>query len=51
LSLAYFDLPYNIMVLAVLTRVWVYKKSWLTEPAYAPGWFTIPGLSTPPKAN
>ena len=46
LSLAYFDLPYNIMVMVVLTRIWVEKKSWLTEPTYPPGWKTIPGLAT-----
>ena len=49
LSLSYFDLPYNIMVMVVLTRVWVEKKSWLTEPAYSPGWKTIPGLATTAK--
>ncbi len=47
LSLSYFDLPYDIMVLVVLTRAWVEKKSWLTEPVYAPGWKTIPGLAAP----
>ena len=31
LSLAYFDLPYNILVLVVLTRRWVDRKAWL-EP-------------------
>lgn len=46
LSLAYFDLPYNIMVMVVLTRIWVEKKSWLTEPTYPSGWKTIPGLAT-----
>jgi probable O-glycosylation ligase (exosortase A-associated) len=46
LSLAYFDLPYNIMVLVVITRAWVEKKGWLTEPTYPPGWKTIPGLAT-----
>jgi len=45
LSLAYFDLPYNIMVMVVLTRIWVEKQSWLTEPAYPSGWKTIPGLA------
>ncbi len=49
LSLAYFDLPYNIMVIIVLTRVWVEKKSWQTEPNYPQGWKTIPGLATPAK--
>ena len=45
LSLAYFDLPYDIMALVVLTRVWAEKKSWLTEPVYALRWTTIPGLA------
>lgn len=47
LSLSYFDLPYDIMVMVVLTRVWVQKESWLTEPVYVPGWKTIPGLTAP----
>jgi len=51
LSLAYFDLPYNIMVMIVLTRLWVQKKAWLSEPVYAPGWRTLPGLATPAKAS
>ncbi|MBK9574222.1 MAG: hypothetical protein IPO43_16650 [Rhodoferax sp.] len=50
MSLAYFDLPYNIMVMIVLTRIWVEKKSWLTEPVYASGWKTIPGLAKPAEA-
>ena len=45
LSLAYFDLPYNVMVLVVLTRIWVEKQGWKTEPEYGPGWKTIPGLA------
>lgn len=44
LSLAYFDLPYDLMVLVVLARVWVAKKAWETEPIYADSWKTIPGL-------
>lgn len=51
LSLAYFDLPYNIMVMVVLTRVWVEKQSWLTEPVYPTGWKTIPGLATRTQAG
>jgi probable O-glycosylation ligase (exosortase A-associated) len=47
LSLSYFDLPYNVMAIVVLTRVWIEKKSWLTEPVYLPGWRTIPGLASP----
>jgi probable O-glycosylation ligase (exosortase A-associated) len=31
LSLAYFDLPYNLLVLVVLTRRWVDRQAWL-EP-------------------
>jgi len=45
LSLAYFDLPYNIIVIVVAARGWVEGKRWLTEPAYAPGWKTLPGLA------
>jgi putative inorganic carbon (hco3(-)) transporter len=49
LSLAYFDLPYNVTILVILAKVWVDKKGWLTEPTYAPGWRTIPGLVAAPK--
>jgi probable O-glycosylation ligase (exosortase A-associated) len=47
LSLAYFDLPYNVMVMVVVTRVWVQTKGWLREPAVQPGWKNIPGLGRP----
>jgi putative inorganic carbon (HCO3(-)) transporter len=46
LSLSYFDLPYNIMVMVVLSRIWVEKQSWLTESMYPKSWKTIPGLAT-----
>ena len=49
LNLAYFDLPYCILVLVVLTRVWVQKKGWLTEPVYRSGWKTVPGLASTRK--
>ena len=49
LSLSYFDLPYDVMVMVVLTRVWVEKEYWLTEPVYAPGWKTVPGLAAPAR--
>ena len=32
LSLSYFDLPYNIMVMVVLARVWVQNRGWEREP-------------------
>ena len=51
LSLAYFDLPYDIMVMVVLTRSWAEKQGWKTEPAYAPGWRTIPGLAKLTKSG
>ena len=47
LSLSYFDLPYNVMMLEVLATVWVKRRSWLTEPVYPSGWRTVPGLATP----
>ena len=40
LSLAYFDLPYNLMVLVVLTRAWVTNKAWQSKPARVEGWKT-----------
>lgn len=55
LSLAYFDMPYNVMVLVLLTRVWVQTRGWEREPAHERGWRTIPGLGFVPalarKAN
>lgn len=32
LSLAYFDLPYNVMVMVVLAKNWVERRGWETEP-------------------
>ena len=49
LSLSYFDLPYNVMMMVVLARAWVFKRAWETEAAHKPGWLTIPGLA-PVKA-
>lgn len=51
LPLTYFDLPYNIMVLVVLTRIWVEKQVWKTEPEYVAGWRTIPGLALARKQS
>lgn len=31
LSLAYFDLPYNLMVMVVLARKWIERQGWETE--------------------
>ena len=45
LSLSYFDFPYNLMTLVVLTRVWVSTRGWASEPAYRPRWQLIPGLA------
>jgi len=45
LSLSYFDLPYNVVMMVVLARAWVNRRGWQSEPAYPPGWRTIPGLA------
>jgi putative inorganic carbon (HCO3(-)) transporter len=50
LGLAYFDLPYNIMAMVVLTRVWVQNQSWKTEPTASPKWMTLLGFAEPQKA-
>lgn len=39
LSLAYFDLPYNVVVVVVAGRQWLEKKRWLVEQDGAP----VPG--------
>lgn len=48
LNLAYFDLPYYLMVLVVLTRQWVMRKAWETEPAAAPGLRGAMGIAPVP---
>lgn len=45
LSLSYFDLPYNIMMLVALTGMWIRRRGWEEEPVAAQKWFSIPGLS------
>lgn len=37
LSLAYFDLPYNILVMLVACRFWMQEERWRTEPTGAFG--------------
>jgi hypothetical protein len=50
LSLSYFDLPYNVMVIVVLARAWVRKRAWESEAPHEAGWWQIPGLVQPQKA-
>lgn len=53
LSLSYFDLPYNIMVMVVLARVWVQKQAWAIEAVDntdSPRWMTLLGMALPKKA-
>lgn len=47
LSLAYFDLPYNVMMMVVLARVWLWRKGWLSEPAAQSRWARALGLGMP----
>ncbi|QPF73698.1 putative O-glycosylation ligase, exosortase A system-associated [Roseateles sp. DAIF2] len=52
LSLAYFDLPYNLMVLIVLSRAWVEQKRWQREPIPDGRWWRrIPGLRAASEAE
>lgn len=57
LSLSYWDLPYNMMIMAVVGRRWLVRREWLTEkpeplivlPAFMQRWFgkkkkTVPQL-------
>jgi putative inorganic carbon (hco3(-)) transporter len=41
LSLAYFDLPYNVMVVLVLTNTWMKRKSWQTEESSGKGLLAV----------
>ncbi len=45
LSLAYFDLPYNAMIMVVLARNWLERKAWLDESPAANLSPTIAGAS------
>lgn len=51
LSLSYFDLPYNIMVMVVLARVWVQTRAWEREPQHTTGWRIVPGLAWSSKGS
>lgn len=44
LDIGYFDLPYNLMVLAVLTSVWLRTKAWEREAPPGEGRWVLPGL-------
>jgi probable O-glycosylation ligase (exosortase A-associated) len=51
LSLGYFDLPYNVMAMVVLTKAWMLRRGWETDPAQSLKW-PIPGLFGPdPKTG
>lgn len=43
LSLSYFDLPYNMMVMVVLARKWIENKAWEIEPKIS--FFEYAGLT------
>jgi putative inorganic carbon (HCO3(-)) transporter len=51
LSLAYFDLPYNLLILVVTTRWWVQSGAWKNEPAKASGllFFGDRGVMSPQR--
>jgi probable O-glycosylation ligase (exosortase A-associated) len=49
LSLSYFDLPYNMMVLAVMTRAWVQRRGW--ERDVEMPWLQYIGLRRAPKPD
>jgi probable O-glycosylation ligase (exosortase A-associated) len=47
LSLAYFDLPYNLLVLLVVTRRWIEEKGWERDAAGVRAAMPEPSLSIP----
>jgi probable O-glycosylation ligase (exosortase A-associated) len=46
LSLAYFDLPYDIMVVVVCARIWVQQQAWRSEPVDLPWWQRLLGCAS-----
>lgn len=51
LSLAYFDLPYNLMMMVAIARVWVASKSWEREQVEEARWWSLPGLSAQARTH
>ena len=49
LDLAYFDLPYNIMVLMLVCLAWIKRQGWTTERPLGIGRLLIPGQSLAAK--
>lgn len=49
LNMAHYDMPYNIMAMVVMTRVWVKRRRWETDPEYRPlrRWLRVPGVIAP----
>lgn len=47
LSLSYFDLPYNMMILVVAAHAWVRTRGWERDPKLS--WIEYIGLRKPPK--
>ena len=47
LSLSYFDLPYNMMILVVAAQAWVRARGWERDPQVS--WLEYIGLRKPPK--
>jgi len=47
LSLAYFDLPYNLVLLVVLARQWIVEKGWDREAVAAPAAAASGAVSRP----
>ena len=47
LDLAYFDLPYNLLVVLLVTRAWLRRQGWISDKAAAKGRWQIPGVNAP----
>lgn len=51
LSLAYFDLPYNIMIAVVLAKMWVLRRGWETDPPLSQRWRYLSASIFPPASR
>jgi probable O-glycosylation ligase (exosortase A-associated) len=47
LQLGYYDFPYYVMAVVVVTDAWVRRESWLTDIPRPGGWRSVMGISAP----
>ena len=51
LQLAYYDFPYYVMAIVVVTHAWVRREAWKTDVPEPGGWRSFIGISSPLPAR